>query len=73
LNVKNVPNASNRRVKERGPRNRGSVAQEITHTLDEAMERAEPSSMDVEGLGADTSADADPPVRVHRQWTTWVD
>ena len=72
LNVKNFPASLYRRLKERAERERRSVAQEVTHLLEQALESEEPLSiLELEGLGEAAWRDEDAAAHVARERESW--
>lgn len=52
LNIKNLPDALYERLKRRAERQHRSVAQEVTHILDQVLAEPEPLSiLSLQGLG----------------------
>jgi plasmid stability protein len=52
LNIKNFPASLYRKLKERARREHRSMAQQVTHILERALEEPEPVSiLELEGLG----------------------
>ena len=52
LNIKNLPDALYRKLRERAKRERRSISQEATRILERAVDEPEPLSLlDLEGLG----------------------
>jgi len=57
LNIKNLPDALYERLKARAEQQHRSVAQEVTHILDQVLGGAEPLSiLDLQGLGKSAAA-----------------
>lgn len=74
LNIKNLPDALNKKLKERARRQHRSVAQEVTHILEQALEEPEPLSiLDLEGLGAEVWAGRDAAEHVEAERASWGD
>ena len=74
LNIKNFPASLYRKLKERARRERRSMAQEVTHILEKALEEPEPLSiLELEGLGEDLWHDQDAEVHVARERDSWDD
>lgn len=72
LNIKNFPASLYRKLRERARRERRSMAQEVTHLLERALEEAEPSSiLELEGLGEALWADVDATEHVERERRSW--
>lgn len=74
LNLKSLPDALHERLKERARRRHRSVAQEVTHILEQALAEPEPLSiLELEGLGAEVWAGADAARFVDRERAAWGD
>lgn len=74
LNIKNFPGPLYRKLKERARRERRSMAQEVTHLLEEALEESEPLSiLELEGLGEELWRDEDAAEHVARERDSWAD
>lgn len=74
LNIKNFPASLYRKLKERARRERRSMAQEVTHLLEEALEESEPLSiLELEGLGEELWRDEDAAEHVARERDSWAD
>lgn len=72
LNIKNFPAGLYRKLKQRARRNRRSMAQEVTHVLEEALEEPGPLSiLDLEGLGQELWSDTDATDHVERERKAW--
>ena len=72
LNVKNLPDALYRKLQARAKRERRSVAQEVTHLLNEALERSKPLSiLELQGLGKEYWLDIDPAKHVKQERASW--
>jgi plasmid stability protein len=72
LNVKNFPPSLYRKLKERAEREHRSMAQEVTHLLERALEAEEPLSiLELEGLGAAGWQDEDAADHVARERESW--
>lgn len=72
LNIKNFPGALYRRLKERARRERRSVAQEVTHLLEQALEEPERLSiLELEGLGEELWREQDAASHVARERDSW--
>jgi plasmid stability protein len=69
LNIKNLPDSLHRRLRKRAELHHRSVAQEVTHILEETLEQPEPLSiLSLRGLGKDLwKEDAAEHVRKERQ------
>ena len=73
LNVKNVPDRLYKRLQARARRRRRSVAQEVIHTLSEAVEEVEPHSiLELRGLGKEVWRGVDPDRHVTRERRSWT-
>lgn len=74
LNIKNFPNSLYRKLKGRARRERRSMAQEVTHLLEQALEEPEPLSIvELEGLGEDLWRAEDATRHVARERDSWDD
>lgn len=74
LNIKNLPNELNEKLKERARRRHRSVAQEVTCILEQALEGPEAVSiLELEGLGAELWAGADAARHVEDERASWGD
>jgi plasmid stability protein len=74
LNIKNFPAALYRKLKARARRERRSMAQEVTHLLERALEKPEPLSiLELEGLGEELWRDEDITEHVARERDSWDD
>jgi plasmid stability protein len=72
LNVKNLPDALYRKLRVRARERRRSVAQEVTHILEQAVERQEPLSiLDLRGLGKDAWRGVDAASHVDSERRAW--
>lgn len=72
LNIKNLPDALYRKLQARASREHRSVAQEVTHLLEEALGEPEPLSiLDLQGLGAELWAGTDAAEHVERERRAW--
>jgi len=72
LNVKNLPDALYRRLKQRARRERRSVAQEVARILEHALAAPEPMSiLDIQGLGKDTWRKIDAIKHVREERRSW--
>jgi len=72
LNIKKLPDALYRRLKARAKRQHRSVAQEVTHILEEALDRAEPLSiLGLQGLGKEIWAQTDASAHVEAERRAW--
>jgi plasmid stability protein len=72
LNIKNLPDALHRRLKERARRQHRSVAQEVTHILTQALEEPEPLSiLELQGLGRELWRGVDASAHVEAERESW--
>lgn len=72
LNIKNLPDALHRRLRERARRQHRSVAQEVTHILSEALDAGEPLSiLELKGLGRERWAGVDAAKHVAEERRGW--
>ena len=72
LNIKNLPDSLYKKLQARAAQDRRSVAQEVTHLLDVALDTAEPLSiLDLRGLGKEHWRDLDAGLHVERERSTW--
>jgi plasmid stability protein len=72
LNIKNFPTSLYRKLQERARRQRRSLAQEVTHILEQALEESGPLSiLELEGLGEDLWAEVDAVEHVERERSSW--
>jgi len=72
LNIKDFPDALYRKLKARAKKQHRSVAQEVTHILSEAVERATPLSiLELRGLGKDLWRGIDPAAHVEEERRAW--
>lgn len=72
LNVKNLPDDLYRKLQERAKRQRRSVAQEVTHLLEQALSEPEPHSiLELEGLGKESWREVDVGEHVERERRGW--
>lgn len=72
LNIKNLPDCLYDRLKARAERQHRSVAQEVTHILDEVLGGAEPLSiLDLQGLGKSAWTGVDGTAHVDAERRTW--
>jgi plasmid stability protein len=72
LNVKNLPDGLYRKLKARARANHRSVAQEITHLLAAALEKAEPLSLlELRGLGKEEWSGVNPARHVAEERKSW--
>ena len=72
LNIKNLPDSLYKKLQARARRERRSVAQEVTHLLSEALERAKPLSiLELKGLGKEHWQELDAAKHVERERASW--
>lgn len=72
LNIKNFPAGLYRKLKERAKRQHRSMAQEVTHILERALEEPEPLSiLELEGLGEELWRDLEAGDHVERERASW--
>jgi plasmid stability protein len=72
LNIKNLPDALYRKLQARAKREHRSVAQEVTHILEEALEKPEALSiLELQGLGAKLWAGKDAAEYVEEERGSW--
>jgi plasmid stability protein len=72
LNIKNLPDRLYKRLQARAKRERRSVAQEVTHLLDAALEAPKPLSiLELRGLGKEHWTDIDAAGHVERERAAW--
>jgi hypothetical protein len=72
LNVKNLPDRLYKKLQARAKRERRSVAQEVTHLLDAALDAPTPLSiLDLRGLGKEHWKDLDAAAHVKRERAAW--
>jgi plasmid stability protein len=72
LNIKNFPAALYGKLKERARREHRSMAQEVTHILERALEEpAQYSILDLEGLGEELWAALEAEDHVERERRSW--
>ncbi len=72
LNVKNLPDRLYRKLRARAKKNHRSVAQEVTHILEQAVTAPEGLSiMELEGLGRAHWATVDAPRHVAEERDSW--
>ncbi|MSR19562.1 MAG: hypothetical protein EXR91_01085 [Gemmatimonadetes bacterium] len=73
LNIKNFPASLYRRLKQRAGREHRSMAQEVTHILEQVLEEPEALSiLGLEGLGAELWTDSDAVEHVERERSSWA-
>ena len=72
LNIKNLPDELYERLKARAARQHRSVAQEVTHMLDQVLGGAEPLSiLDLQGLGKSAWSGFDAVAHVDAERRRW--
>ena len=72
LNIKNLPDRLYKKLQARAKRERRSVAQEVTHLLDAALDTPEPLSiLELRGLGKEHWKDIDAATHVRRERAAW--
>jgi plasmid stability protein len=72
LNVENLSDALYRRLQERAKRQHRSVAQEVTHILEQALSEPEPLSiLELQGLGKEAWQGTDAAEHVDRERRAW--
>jgi plasmid stability protein len=72
LNIKNFPAGLSRRLKERARREHRSIAQEVTHIVERALEEEVPLSiLELEGLGRELWQDGDAAEHVDAERRAW--
>lgn len=72
LNIKNLPDALYSALKKRAKRQHRSIAQEVTHILDEALRTPNSLSiMDLQGLGKELWSGVDPATYVEAERRSW--
>jgi plasmid stability protein len=72
LNIKNFPGSLYRKLKGRARRQHRSMAQEVTHILEQALNEPEPLSiLDLEGLGGALWSGEDAAEHVARERASW--
>ena len=72
LNIKNLPEHLHAKLRERARRERRSVAQEVTHLLDAALDPPDRVSiLELRGLGKELWTDVDPVSHVQRERSAW--
>jgi plasmid stability protein len=72
LNIKNLPDRLYKKLQARAKRERRSVAQEVTHLLDAALDTPEPLSiLELRGLGKEHWKDIDAATHVQRERAAW--
>lgn len=72
LNIKNFPEELYERLRARAEQERRSVAQEVTHLLERALEVPTPRSLlELEGLGRELWGGVDAALRVAEERASW--
>lgn len=72
LNIKNFPDALYKKLRARAKRERRSVAQQVTHLLNEALEASKPLSiLELRGLGKEHWQGIDAAAHVQRERASW--
>lgn len=72
LNIKNLPDALYRRLKARAERQHRSVAQEVTHILEKALDGSEALSiLELQGLGKQMWTEIDAAAHVETERSAW--
>ena len=72
LNIKNLPDRLYQKLQARAKRERRSVAQEVTHLLDAALDTTAPLSiLELRGLGKACWTDVDAGAHVKRERAGW--
>jgi plasmid stability protein len=72
LNIKNLPDRLYKKLQARAKRERRSVAQEVTHLLDAALDTAEPLSiLELRGLGKEHWKGLGAATHVRRERASW--
>ena len=72
LNIKNFPDAVYKKLQARARRQHRSVAQEVTHLLDDALEAPEPLSiLELKGLGKEHWRGVDPSDHIEKERASW--
>lgn len=72
LNIKNLPDALYERLKRRAERQHRSVAQEVTHILDQVLAEPEPLSiLSLQGLGKPVWTGVDAAAHVDAERRSW--
>ena len=72
LNIKNFPDALYKKLRARAKRERRSVAQQVTHLLNEALEASKPLSiLELRGLGKEHWQGVDAAAHVQRERASW--
>ncbi len=72
LNVKNLPDKLYKKLKARAKQQHRSIAQEVTHILEEALETSAPQSiLELRGLGKELWETVDPAEHVASERDSW--
>ena len=72
LNVKNVPDALYRKLRDRARRQHRSISQEVVHLLSQALETGtQLSILELKGLGEARWRGVDPAAHVTRERRSW--
>jgi plasmid stability protein len=72
LNIKNMPDRLYRRLQAQAKLDRRSVAQEVTHLLNAALDTPAPLSiLELRGLGKEHWTDIDAAAHVQRERAAW--
>ncbi len=72
LNIKNLPDRLYTKLQARAKRERRSVAQEVTHLLDAALNAPKPLSiLELRGLGKEHWTHIDAATHVQRERAAW--
>ncbi len=73
LNIKGLPDPLYKKLQARAKRQHRSVAQEVTHILNEVLESAKPLSiLDLQGLGKEHWKGIDASKHVARERDSWA-
>ncbi len=72
LNIKNLPDRLYKKLQAQARRDRRSVAQEVTHLLNAALDTPAPLSiLELRGLGKEHWTDIDAAAHVQRERAAW--
>ena len=72
LNIKNLPDGLYKKLQARAKRDRRSVAQEVTHLLNEALESSKMLPiLELQGLGKEYWQGVDAATHVQRERASW--
>ena len=72
LNIKNLPDRLYKKLQVQARRDRRSVAQEVTHLLNAALDTPPPLSiLELRGLGKEHWTDIDAAAHVQRERAAW--